>query len=429
MKNEKGKQKQEGKSFWLYLHPYTYLSIKKDRALLYNTLNGEFFEYRGETDVARILRKLNQDKNLYTIRLKQQDITPPLNKFISDIRESYSGDIVDTSLYPKKPAQLKPMVHLERTLEELTFKPKINVLECDEIGEYLNELTLYINSDCDRYCSHCSDAYKQFLTCNGGRSQKRELSTAELLQLLEQVKETALYKLNILGGNILKHSEFKKIIQVLNKTGYKKDYYLSYLNINTQEGWLELLKKECRNTLHIFIHLPVKEELFLEVVKKVQITGLEKSFHFIVESEENMILTETLISKTSLENVELHPYFNGGNYDFFRKNVFCTKDAIIESKPTMKDIFARTVVNTLSFKILTVMSNKSVYANVNHPRIGKLGKKHIVTLIKKEMCGGKSWNRIRKNVSTCKSCAFNALCPPISNYEYCLGKYNLCSIK
>ncbi len=47
----------------------------------------------------------------------------------------------------------------------------------------------------------------------------------------------------------------------------------------------------------------------------------------------------------------------------------------------------------------------------------------------KEMYRGKSWRRIRKKVEPCKKCTFEALCPPLSNYEYALGANNLCHIR
>ena len=46
----------------------------------------------------------------------------------------------------------------------------------------------------------------------------------------------------------------------------------------------------------------------------------------------------------------------------------------------------------------------------------------------KEIHESKNWFRTRSKVKPCKSCIYNALCPPISNYEYYLKEYNLCNI-
>lgn len=122
------------------------------------------------------------------------------------------------------------------------------------------------------------------------------------------------------------------------------------------------------------------------------------------------------------------PFYNGNNYDFFERTVFITKQALKESQPSMRDIFAQMVINTLDFAKLTIMSNGNIYANVNNPKVGKLSNDSIITAIKNEMVKGKSWGKVRKNVYPCKSCPYNAVCPPISGYEYALGRFDCCNI-
>ncbi|MBE9468407.1 MAG: hypothetical protein IMY72_08845 [Bacteroidetes bacterium] len=46
----------------------------------------------------------------------------------------------------------------------------------------------------------------------------------------------------------------------------------------------------------------------------------------------------------------------------------------------------------------------------------------------REMNIGKNWFKLRTNTKPCCNCLYNTLCPPISNYEYALGKYNLCNV-
>jgi pseudo-rSAM protein len=86
-------------------------------------------------------------------------------------------------------------------------------------------------------------------------------------------------------------------------------------------------------------------------------------------------------------------------------------------------------VNPFHFGTLTVLSNGSIYANVNTQRLGSLNGGSLHDVVYKEMYRGKSWRRIRKKVEPCKFCTFDALCPPLSNYEYALGRNNLCHIR
>ena len=49
-------------------------------------------------------------------------------------------------------------------------------------------------------------------------------------------------------------------------------------------------------------------------------------------------------------------------------------------------------------------------------------------MIVKEIIRGKSWKLTRRKVMPCKKCVYCDICPPISNYEKAIGKYNLCKI-
>ena len=165
----------------------------------------------------------------------------------------------------------------------------------------------------------------------------------------------------------------------------------------------------------------------MEILKKSQMTN-KFNFHFVIKSEKDIDRTEALISEFNVADYRFIPYFNGNNMDFFQKNIFINRESILESQPEMHDILASTVLNTSDFKKLIILSDRSIHANLNNTKIGTLGEDHIMDLVYKELHGGKSWTKVRKNVAPCKSCAYNALCPPISNYEYVIGQYNLCNI-
>lgn len=414
------------KSYWLYLHPYVHLNIKKAHALIYNTINGKVHEYSGNTEVLKILKRLDIKKNLYVIKLKEDDLTIAIKKFINEIRNTYSGDFIDSSYSDGKPIQLKPIPDLNKKINESTYRYKISILKNDEIEEYLKVINIYINNECTQSCSLCKSAYKQFLYCTARGSQRGELSIFDIRRLLEGWNSC--YKLNILGGNIFKHSKLMELTEFLNDLQYKKGYLLNYLNFEEKRDWLKLLGKDKTNALHIFIHFPLKKHIILKLINTLQKYSLIIRFHFVLEKGDDMTVIEKLITDYDLKDVEFHPYYNGKNLNFFKNNIFITKESLIETKPTLRNIFANRIINILNFRHLTVMSDKYIYANLNHSSLGQLGKDNIFDIFQKELLKGKSWARVRKNVSPCKGCVYNALCPPISNYEYTIGRYNLCNI-
>ncbi len=88
----------------------------------------------------------------------------------------------------------------------------------------------------------------------------------------------------------------------------------------------------------------------------------------------------------------------------------------------------REAINSIYFGKLTVLADGRVYADLNAPSLGKLGRDSIYDILFKEMSGGSSWRRLRKNVMPCKGCHYEKLCPPLSNYQKVMGKNNLCHI-
>lgn len=417
------------KSYWLYLHPYVHLNIKKSRAIVYNTINGKLHEYSypGNKEVMRLLKRLDHKKNLYVIRLKEGDITPTVKQFINSIRETYSGDFMDTSYSDDKPIQLKPILNLNISIEQLQPHSRIKILKKDGLLEYLRVINLYINNNCNRGCTLCRNVYKQFLYCAAVEKQRSELDITDIDYLKDNAIECS--EMNILGGNILHYLQLAELTERLNNTRFQKGYYLNYLNVKEKKEWFSLLSMDKSNTLHILIHFPFKKKLFSEVMKYLQSIDVNLMFHFVVEKEEDVEVIEGFIAGYNLKDVEFHPYFNGENLSFFKNNIFITRESLVETKPSMRNIFANTNINFLNFRQLTVMSDKSVFANLNHSPIGRLDEDSILDILKKELKMGKSWGRIRKNVIPCKSCAYNALCPPVTNYEYVIGKYNLCNIE
>lgn len=411
--------------YWLYLHPYVYVSIKKDTAILYNTLNGKLLEYCQEKKgmIYRLIRQLNSGTNLYVIGIKKEEIDNHIKSFINNLRKYYLGDLINKEHRPNRPIQLKPVLNLQRTLGDFfpTDNGQNKILTRDELPDYLNVITIYINDGCGEACSFCDKAYKQFLCCT--KLTNGEITVDLLRELIDQTKNINLYKLNITGGNIFRHSSFKKIVETLDSVSPIKEYYIHYKNVEE----MTFLNGE-NNRLDIIINFPLDAQGLQRCLELSNRLGLKKKFRFIVQEIGDIEKAGEAVSSFSIKDAELIPYFNGNNLDFFKQKVFLDKASIIQGRPHMKDIFSRMTINTWDFKKLTVLSNGDVFANLNHPKIGNLNRVHIFDIVERELNQGKSWTKVRKYVKPCKSCVFNALCPPISNYEYTIRKYNLCNI-
>lgn len=432
-------------SYWLFLHPYVYVSVKKAKVILYNTLNGTLLEYSAkEKGILKLLEKLNSDTHLYVVKLKKEEINNNLARFIEKLRETYSGDIIDTSSRPHKPFQTKPILNLHRTLDYLTEGGEKNKIPVnDEVKDYLNMITLYINGSCEQTCTMCPTAFKQFPCCRKNSHQgaraprntkeiilKDEIDLEDIRRLLAETKGNSLKKLNIIGGNIFQYTKLIPLADELNSLDIIRVYHAHYLNLRDKPEFFKKFQAGGdKNRLNVIVHFPLNRVSFNSAFKQLQSEKIrEVKFTFVIESAADMSKAEEIITAHDIRDYEFCPYYNGGNLAFFKENVFINREAIVESKPGMNDIVARQIINSQEFKKLTILNNKEIFANPNNPRIGKLGRDNIYDLIFRELHKGKSWTKVRKNVAPCKSCVFNALCPPISNYEYVFGRNNLCNI-
>jgi pseudo-rSAM protein len=414
------------KQYWFYVETYVHISFKKKELLLYNSLTGKALEYSGDQNLLSLIKKLRLPKNLQVIPLKDSDLKDPvISQFVSDVRRYFMGDLINMSFSKGKPAQMMPILKIQKDVKHLKSEASRSVGE--SMMGYLNEISLYLNNECEHRCGICSKGYKQFPCCTSGknRSRRRELDTAKIKKLVEELKSTSLININILGGDIFKYSKFEEFLAIINPLQAQKTFYSHYLNIFAGSCKLKLLDADT-SLLDIHITAPIDKEKLKAALDIVKNTNLKPKWIFVVQDEKEFEEAESVISSLHIDDNDFQPFFNGKNLEFFKENIFTDKDEILDANPKMKDIYASSAVNTLNFGRLTILSNGHIHANVNVSRLGILGKDSIYDIVYKEMYRGKSWRRIRKNVEPCKNCTFEALCPPLSNYNYAIGRNNLC---
>ncbi len=413
--------------FWLILHPYIYTHIIGDQFLLLNTLSGEMIR-RSDPELSFLVKQLNSKKNGYVLGLSKKGITSKKEDFIQEIRNKYFGDLMRSSISNGKPFQMYPKLNLQNIQKEMVYKilPS-KLLKYDIVKEFVKTVSIYINSECSQSCSHCTSSYYQFVDCYKPE-KKWELNVNEFQGIVEELNGSSLEKLKILGGNIFCHQGLDWIKDYLDKIPIVKEYYLNYLNFIDQPKRAQILLGE-GNRLVITIHFPVAKGSIERMFEKL-ISGLKGiSVRFLIESEKNYEEAIGIIQKYRLKDTQLTPYYNQKNLEFFEDHLFITEDALAKSRVSFTQIFTNQVFNQLSFKTLTITADKKVYGNINHSSLGRVGKDLLMDLVVKEMNSGNSWYHTRSKVIPCKSCLYQNICPPISNYEYYMDKYNVCQIQ
>jgi pseudo-rSAM protein len=428
--NEKGSDGiMTNSSYWFYLEQETYTSICNDCALLYNTLTGFLLEVNGVSSIINLLKKTLSPKNGGIVNITQEEfkLHPEIETFINQVVSNFSGELIECKLSKGRPFQMSPIVNIHNDIEKI--KKDSYRSGGENIKRYLNELNLYLNGQLKEGASVFTEAFKQFLTLkNVPGNTKSELDFEKLKKFLFEAEGSKLNRINIVGGNICEYSKFEKLLLFLNHNPAKKIYHMDYLDISNPK--IDVFNKIDRSTseLVFHVHFPYNIEKLSKL--KIYTTQLHSPFKFflIVQNENEFKKFQPISEKLKLNEVVVFPYYNGKNFQFFKDNVFLDKNAIIDSKPTMREIIFRKKLNPLNFGKLTVFENGDIHANPIHPKIGRLGDTSLSEVLFKELSSKKSWMRTRDSVNPCKGCNYSALCTPLSNYEYAIGQNNLCHI-
>lgn len=126
--------------------------------------------------------------------------------------------------------------------------------------------------------------------------------------------------------------------------------------------------------------------------------------------------------------IKILPYYNGKNLDFFREYIYPDLQDLIAEPVGRKAIFRHKVLNDNFFGKLTILPSGDVYSNVNCAPVGNIKSSSLKELVFKELTDSKAWLKVRNQETPCSGCLNRDLCPPLSNYEWVIGKPNLCHL-
>ena len=187
--------------YWLYIEPYVYLEIKSESALLYNTLDHEFIIYDDPTIISLLKDLLSESSNGVILLDENLSNMKVVEKLIFDLKTKFLGDVIDVSLSTIKPIQLPPIPTVQYDIRN-EGKVDDSILG-DKILNYLNELTLYLDTYCDCKCPNCFGYNKQLLFCTQNTNSSYELSFTVLCKLVNELKAcNNIQKINLVIQNI-----------------------------------------------------------------------------------------------------------------------------------------------------------------------------------------------------------------------------------
>jgi len=404
-----------GKSYWLYLEPYTIIHKKRFKVLLTNTLDGNSYIFKMIEENDKLVKELMNPDNNYCIEVSQSTIDhPKIKEFIAYLRKFFLADYVEKK-GNLKPFIMIPTLNLQNAINR--FKNDKKPLENDALSN-LTELFLYLSSpnNGNKYSN-----YRQYLSPFKYQGHAPRLKNKYLRKIIDQIRYSAVNTINILDEDLLalKNEEKKEIIELFNSLDVIKIYHF---NIKTLIRF--------KNELNIFdslegefnIHLLSSEDFNL--LHKLDNLMHRSIFTFSIDYESDIHNAKRNLGGSQLANYEFKPHFNGSNISFFKKNVFLEEVDILQSKIYKKDIFMHKTLNDNDFGRLHVFSNGDIFANVNNPKIGNIEQDSLKNVVSKEMMTEDNWRKTR-NYFPCSNCLYQFICPSPTNYEKVMNT-NLC---
>lgn len=405
------------KHFWFYLESHIYVNSTNNKMLLYDTHTGQYF-VTASPEAIKIVSDIYADDSLGSVTLSQADVdNPAVNAFVEQVLSMGMGNLYDKEQHPVHPVVLLPILSLNLDVDKFKGKDDVDLFLARDISKYLLDVNITLNNVCSQKCPHCHNYSKQFFCCSKGDIDE-SLPREYLANLLRQISYYPVRTINITGGDVYQYQDLE-LFNVSDSCAKKVfNFYIHYLNYRNNP-YVD------RQSLHILVDAPVCHDRFKNTFELLQ--GKEVKYHLIVESEEQYQELEVLMEKFCVENFEVHPFYNGQNVLFFQDNVYLSEEDITANTISMREIYRNQKLNANSFGSLYFLPNGEIKANLNERAIGNLHTDSVIDAISEEMTQNTAWRKIRSS-EPCKSCIYQHLCPPMSNYERALSTPNLCHV-
>lgn len=411
--------------YWLCIEPYVYISMQNGNVLFYNTLNGSQLEYNDNSTITNLTKRLISKQNSLVIKLSHSDINNDvISIFIEQIKNNFFGDIIKSSNSNSKPFQLKPILNIQKSVERLMKSEDFNVGR--KLMLNLNELNIYIHNECGLNCPNCSSYNKQFPFCTKSVKSKMELNLNILRRIIIDLKGTSIKCIRIFGGDLFSYSQIQELDKLLFNYIHIVEYNIHYKNLYYNINNINIINK--KSVLNILIDEEIDIDILYLTIKSVENKCFNYRLNFVVDNDNALKIVQKIASEIKNELFIIYPFYNKTNIDFFKKKIFIKKKDILEIKPSMNDIFLHQTLNSNSFGKLYIKYDGRIFSNLNNKEIGNINENTLYDAVYYELENGINWWKLRTNVLPCKKCLYNLLCPPISNYEMIIGKYDLCNL-
>lgn len=405
---------------YVVFYHYIYINCCNNQALLYNLLDGDCLVEDNPELFSAILGA--SQKAYYgfevtdTISSKKSFIS-----FMQKVRKLMFGELVEKQEC-QLPLVFRPVIDIKGFSledEQICFKSKndqdINYFKHrmgNEIVDNLYEMNLYLTSTSN--VSEYRFAYKQYSYPFFSKSMKtidfdwlkRELSF-DLMNL---------NSLNIVIGEIEEQNKLELFDFILEQSKYNK------LNIY-------MLKKQFDNHKMSFLHIDnVRYFLWISDMSDILDNSSFDNLVLLalVRNGEEYECFHRYIKKLSCPMIIL-PYFDRKNKDFCVRKLSYTISELLSTPYKHNEIVANSILNANLFGTISILPDGNVFSDINVEKLMVLDNNiTIKDILFKELAIKRNWFFVRKKVKPCNKCVFMNICPPVTNVEHFMKKYDFC---
>lgn len=390
------------KQYWLNLKSNTFLWIDEHEGLFYNSdsKNSHRFELDNQTQ-SWCTELLNVD-NLYSILVNSEDYET-YSDWFNLIETLQFGHLIPQSDVVHKPISYPPIIYIEEKIDE-SFSIKDS-----EFLKYLHELVFYLSGT----ASGAPDYYKQVLY---PLQSAKSLLVSDVISFIDKAEGYNLQTLYFLGLENLCKSDIDILCARLALFPYKIVFITLSENLSFYASLFKRYPKD-NVEVRVFCDTVVQVGMVSDAIKSID--QVMTKICLTVKSEMDCEVPDQLLNL-----ITLVPIYDRTNLDFFESSVAITEEDRHEFVLSKQEIFRNQVLNHNYFGRLTILPDRSVYADVNDLPVGTLSS-DIYDCIYSAMQKDHAWMRLR-NCMPCVECVYKWLCPPLSNYEKVIGRPNLC---
>lgn len=405
----------KSKEYILYLEPFVFLFFKREKGLLYDSFQGRPYPFDVKGELQNIVVKLSRVENMNAIRVTEAFLSDRyIQAFVDLIREYYLGDLIPTSISPIKPVLFPPVLDFQK------LKSNTGNMKGDDVLKNLYELTIYLTGKCENdICSHnCLLFSKQLLFCK--KSDGYEILNMNILMNYLNYSPNFKFSIHLVGGDLETYPYLNEMISFFST--YKQiDYVVHYTSyVRNFDKWTKL---KCK----VLVDYPVNKDILDSLFSFIQKQNSIVDFLFLVRDMNTFQDAIFYQEEYSVLDIKIKPVYDD-NWDFFYENVCFSSDDLLKISLSKKDIFTNQTVNTENFGKLFISSSGNIYTNLNEHFIGNIVSDTLKSSVLKALEPTSSWFRTR-TMKPCIDCVYQWICPSPSNYDYVVGKSDLCHLK